>query len=97
MGEGKCGKHEYSNINQQKVDLMIEELKEHGISVTGNNPWVIDPKKFSIKLQATWDKESSKLYVIVTDKSFLVPCSKIWDTIDPLINNIQGLSEDEMK
>jgi len=97
MGDGKCGKHEYSNIDQQKIELMIKELNEHKISVTGNNPWVIDPNKYSIKLQATWDKSSSKLYVIVTNKSILVPCSKIWDEIDPLIKHIEGLSEEDMK
>lgn len=97
MGDGKCGKHEYSNINQQKVDLMIKELNEHGISVSGNNPWTIDPKQYGIKLQATWDQGSSKLYIIVTDKSFLVPCSKIWEKIDPLMKHIEGLSENEMK
>jgi len=97
LGDGKCGKHAYSNITDQKIDLMMKELKDHGISVSGNNPWTIDPNQHGIKLQATWDKGSSTLYIIVTDKNWYVPCSKIWDTIDPLIKHIQDLSAKDLK
>lgn len=64
--------------------------------VSGNNPWDIDTHKHGVKLQGTWDQQSSTLSVIVTDKDWYVPCSKIWETIDSLINHISGLSAAEL-
>ncbi|ABR55518.1 conserved hypothetical protein [Methanococcus vannielii SB] len=87
MEDGKCGIHEYSGITEPKIEVMMKTLKEHNIAVSGNNPWVIDPNQHGIKLKAEWDG-NSVLRVIVTDKSFYVPCSKIWDEIDPLLKKI---------
>ncbi|MCP4217424.1 MAG: hypothetical protein GY765_22465 [bacterium] len=97
MSDGKCGAHHYGNIDQEKVDVIIEQLKQHGAKLTGNNPWDVDTGKYGIKLQGTWDKATSTLTIIVTDKDWFVPCSKIWDYIDPLIHHIQQIAPADIK
>ena len=97
MNGGKCGKHCYGNIDKSKIDKILAELKKAGCTVKGNNPWDVDTHKYGIKLRAEWTSSSNTLCIIVTDKDWYVPCSKIWDFIDPLLHHIQGLSEAEMK
>lgn len=93
---GKCGVHYYANITQAKITTMLAELQQQGCTVTGSNPWTINTNKYSIVLQGTWVEATSTLSVIVTDKSFLVPCSKIWDMIDPLINGLSSMAVEDM-
>ena len=91
-----CGEHHYGNITKPKIDQIIDQLKKNGATVSGNNPWDVDTHNHGIKLQGTWDESSSTLTIIVTAKNFYVPCSKIWDTIDPLINHISGLKDSDL-
>ncbi len=97
MSNGKCGVHHYANISQAKIDKILQALKDNGSTVSGNNPWDVNTNKFGIKLQGSWNASSQVLSIIVTDKDFFVPCSKIWDTIDPLINHISSMSDTELK
>ena len=96
MSKGKCGEHHYANINKEKIDAILKALKKSGAHITGNNPWDVDTKSHGVKLRGTWNEEKSTLAIIVTDKDFYVPCSKIWDTIDPLIHHISSLSSEEI-
>lgn len=96
MSTGKCGEHHYANITKVKIDAILDALRKNGSTVTGNNPWNVDTHNNGVKLQGTWNEASLTLSVIVTDKNFYVPCSKIWDTIDPLINHISSLTAAEM-
>ncbi len=86
----KCGVHTYDNITKPKIGEILEKLQANGATIQGNNPWHVDVNKHNIKLQGNWDEERSSLSIIVTDKNFIVPCSKIWNTIDPLIEHISG-------
>jgi hypothetical protein len=95
MSNGKCGVHKYANITQAKIDKMLEVLKSKGYNVKGNNPWTIDTKSHGVVLQGSWDESTSTLSIIVLDKDWYVPCSKIWDTVDPLIGNLSTLSLDD--
>lgn len=92
---GECGVHTYANITQGKINEMLTELNNQGATVSGSNPWTINTNKYSIVLQGTWDESTSTLSVIVTGKSWLVPCSKIWGFIDPLINGLSAMSEED--
>lgn len=96
MGNGKCGVHHYANISEQKIGEILNALKKGGATVTGNNPWDVDTHKYSIKLKGSWDSSKEVLSIIVTDKAFYVPCSKIWDFIDPLINHISSAHEKDL-
>lgn len=96
MSTPNCGTHNYGPFDRTTIDKMIQELNAQGYTVTGNNPWNIDTHKYSIKLQATWNPATCMLAVTVTDKSVLVPCSKIWDVIDPLLHHISQLSLDTL-
>ena len=91
MSDGKCGAHHYAGITQEKIDAIIAALKKNGATVSGDNPWNVDTHKYGVKLQGSWVETTSTLTIIVTDKDFYVPCSKIWDTIDPLIHHIQSI------
>lgn len=93
MSDGKCGVHTYSNINQARIDGILAALRSSGSTVTGNNPWNVDTHNHGVKLQGSWNAGTSVLSIIVTDKDWYVPCSKIWSTIDPLINHIGQVAE----
>lgn len=88
MSSGKCGVHTYPNITQQKMDLILNALRNDGASVLGNNPWSVDTHKFGVKLQGSWDTSSQTLSIIVTAKDFFVPCGQIWSSIDPLMQQV---------
>jgi len=93
MSDGKCGMHKFENIDRTKIDDILDALKHKGMSVRGDNPWDIDTHNHGVKLRGTWDPGTEILAVIVTDKSFIALCSKIWDAIDPLIHHVAKISE----
>jgi DNA-directed RNA polymerase len=80
--------HTYPNITQQKMDLILNALRNDGASVMGNNPWSVNTHKFGVKLQGSWDTSSQTLSIIVTSKDFFVPCTQIWSSIDPLMQQV---------
>jgi hypothetical protein len=88
MGDGKCGAKHYGGIDEQKMNQVVETLRENGNTVSGGNPYTVDTGQFGIKLKGTWDEGGQSLTVIVTDKAMLVPCGKIWDKIDPLLRKL---------
>jgi hypothetical protein len=94
--EGKCGVRNYPNITQQKVDLMLAEMRRQGMTVTGSNPWDVDTKQHGVKLRGAWNGGTRTLSVIVTDKAWYVPCGKIWEKIDGLMPHIQELPDHEV-
>lgn len=96
MADGKCGEHHYANITQAKVNAIMDALKKSGYNVTGNNPWDVDTKQYGVKLRGTWNSANLTLSIIVTDKWAIVPCNKIWEKIDPLINHISSLSDKDL-
>jgi hypothetical protein len=93
----KCGEHHYGNITKTKIDQILEQLKNNGASISGNNPWGVDIHKYGIKLQGAWNESNLTLSITVIEKDFYVPCSKIWDTIDPLIHHISGLRDSDVE
>lgn len=88
LGAGECTRHSYSGVTAQKRDAIMAKLRADGMTVTGNNPWNIDPNKHGVKLRAIWDPDVHMLDVIVIDKSFYVPCDAIWAEIDPALRKI---------
>ena len=84
-----CGDpHIYNNINQEKITRIIATLTSNGANISGSNPWAVNTNNYGVKLLGTWDQPSSTLSVEVTDKNFLVPCNKIWENLDPMIQRI---------
>lgn len=87
-----CGApHTYQNIDDGRMNKILTGLKDSGAMVAGTNPWTVDTQKHGVKLKGSLDTTSRNLSVEVIDKNFYVPCSQIWDTIDPLINNTQTI------
>lgn len=91
---GVCGSHSYLNITPAKANAIISQLQASGATVTGDNPWTVETQSGGVELCGFWDNAAGTLTVTVTDKQWYVPCSRIWDTVDPLINHVQGLSEE---
>jgi hypothetical protein len=91
-----CGEHNYGNITKVKIDEILKALKDKGALISGDNPWDVDVQNNGVKLRGTWNESTSTLSIIVTGKNFYVPCSKIWETIDPLINHISSLNDSEL-
>jgi hypothetical protein len=91
-----CGEYQYQNITQIKINKILEQLKLNGATITGNNPWLVDVNSNGVKLSGSWNPSTATLAVVVTDKSWYVSCSKIWDKIDPLINHIASLHDSEI-
>lgn len=91
-----CGEHHYGNITKAKIDKILDQLKQKGSTISGNNPWVVDVHNNGVILQGAWNEGSFTLSIIVTAKNWYVPCSKIWETIDPLINHISGLRDSDL-
>jgi hypothetical protein len=89
----KCGVHTYDNITRPKVDEILAQLQANGATIQGGNPWHVDVNRHNIKLQGIWDEKNASLAITVTDKSFIVPCSRIWSTIDPLIDHVSKQSD----
>lgn len=84
-----CGDpHIYDNISELKINMIIDTLKTNGAEVNGSNPWNVDTNNYGIKLIGKWNSETNTLSVEVKDKNFLVPCNKIWENLDPMINKI---------
>lgn len=92
----KCGEHHYGNITKTKIDQILDQLRKSGATISGNNPWDVDVHNNGVKLQGTWNESNLTLSIIVTDKNWYVPCSKIWDTIDPLIQHISSLQDTDV-
>jgi len=87
LGIGACGVRAYSPITERARDALLAKLHADGMSVTGDNPWNIDPNKFGVKLRALWIPSTRQLKLIVTDKS-IAGCSDIWEQIDPKIKEV---------
>jgi hypothetical protein len=96
MANGLCGEHHYANITQAKIDAIMDALKKNGATITGNNLWDVDTHNHGVKLRGTWNSTMLTLTIMVTNKNIYVPCSKIWDAIDPLINHISRLSDKDV-
>lgn len=92
-----CGEHHYGNVTKVKIDQILNKLKETGATISGNNPWDVNVQKHGIILRGTWVEASLSLSIIVTAKNWYVPCAKIWETIDPLINHISSLKDTEVR
>jgi len=99
MGDsmGGCGTHYYGKLTKEKVDAIIKELKNRGITLTGDNPWEADTHQSGVKLKGEYSEATMMLTVTITDCNWYVPGSLIWAKIDPLMRHILGMSDEELK
>ena len=88
MSSGKCGLRTYANITQEKMDIILNALRNNGSTIQGSNPWSVNTNQFGVVLQGVLDESSEILSITVTAKNFLVPCAQIWNNIDPLLKDI---------
>ena len=81
----------YSDINKQKIDLMVEELIRDGAKIAGCNPWHIETIHHGVVLSAAWDEAASILTVTVRRCNWYVPREKLWSSLDEMIGYIHRL------
>ncbi|MEM9598882.1 MAG: hypothetical protein AAGD06_31735 [Acidobacteriota bacterium] len=91
-----CGERRYGNIDKGRMDEILRDLKNHGATVVGSNPWDVDTHQHGVKLRGAWDPDSSHLTVTVTAKRIYVSCSRIWDLVDSLLRHIEGSTDAEL-
>lgn len=100
MPKSICGERKFSKITQKKVANLLHELKAHGATVSGpaEGPWNIDVSRFGIrvKLYATWNESTEVLTIIVTDKSSLISCGRIWGIIEDAMNSLRSYTDEEL-
>ncbi len=87
LGVGQCGVRSYERVTAQVRDALLAKLRSAGMTVTGNNPWNIDPQQSGVKLRAVWDPKALRLKLIVTSTG-LGWCSIIWDRIEPKMKEV---------
>jgi hypothetical protein len=68
-----------------KVSAMLTAIRASGATVSGDNPWDIDPNAHGIKLHADWDHDSHMVTVTVVSKPFYVSNDQIWNKISPMM------------
>ena len=86
----------YPKVVRQSVDAMLNELMKNGAKITGNNPWFIDTLQSGVKLRGEWLEDASTLSVTLIGKEWYVPSSRIWETIEPLMSQLNEQQEQDM-
>src|SRR5690606_17789280 len=76
----RCGERVYRAIDARKVERILVALRRDGATITGSNPWDLDTRRYGVRLRGMWDRDAAILRVIVVSRSFVVPCSQIWET-----------------
>lgn len=89
---GGCdGAHIYDGITREKVNFILDKLKEGNAEVKAggpDGPWDIDTHDAGVKLKGEWNEVKSQMSITVTSKNFLVPCALIWQQIDHLMGQV---------
>ena len=82
------GTRTYHNVVRQSVDAMLDELMKNGARIGGNNPWVVDTRRSGVKFKGEWSENTSTLSVTLIGKEWYVPSSRIWETIETLMSQL---------
>lgn len=88
LGVGQCGVRSYARVTFQVRDEILARLHAEGMTVTGDNPWDVDPQLAGVRLRAVWDPAGEVLKLIVTASAPFVPCAVIWARIDSKLRGI---------
>jgi hypothetical protein len=91
------GTHRYANVDRQKVDTLLGELRRWGAAVSGDNPWDVDTRRYGVKLRGRLNEAASKLEVTIVERDWHVPCSMIWRNIDDLVRRAQATQDVEIE
>lgn len=76
---------EYAEITAGRIEEIIKTLREHGVLVSGNNPWKIVTNEHGVHLTAAWSEQERVLTVAVTDKNWYVSDGAVWSRLDQLM------------
>ena len=91
--KGNFSTRHYQNISAKRINAMLDELIRNGAIITGDNPWDIDTRQSGVKLRGAWCEATLILLVTLIGKDWYVPSSKIWETIESLMQQVSGLPD----
>jgi hypothetical protein len=78
-----CDPHTFTDINKNIFENIKSRLQSLGYTLQGNSGTIKGPMSLSIDYQ--WNEADATLFVHVTDKSFLIPCSRIQSELEKAI------------
>lgn len=98
LGIGQCGVRTYTRVTEQVTKQLLNRLHAEGMTVSGDNPWIIDTRQYDVGLKAVWDPKTQTLKLIVTKGlgTSVIPfikdvtCDDIWTKIDPIMKGVTG-------
>jgi len=91
-----CEVRTYDNIDQNKINIITEELRSEGATIEGANPWTATMHKGGVVLAGLWDKPTSRLQITIAEKGVgwgvpLPTCAQVWEAVEPQIQKVRAM------
>ena len=78
-----CEPKTFNNVNPNVFECLKGKLQGLGYNLEGSNGTINGP--MGIVIDFKWTEADATLYIDVTAKNFLVPCSRIYAELDKAI------------
>jgi hypothetical protein len=93
-GETMSGNRQrrYTNMSRERIASVMAALRRSGVRISGENPWEIDTLRHGVHLAAAWSEVTEVLALTITDRNWYVSSDDVWNTIDPLLEEVGSLS-----
>jgi hypothetical protein len=78
-----CDPKTFNNVDKEVFTCLSGKLSGLGYSLQGTSGTINGP--MGIVIDFRWDEGNSSLFIDVTSKNFLVPCSRIFAELDKAI------------
>jgi hypothetical protein len=82
----------YPNMNRERIISVMNDLRQSGLRMWGDNPWEIDTLRHGVRLAAEWREAASILAITTTNSNWYVSPDDVWKMIDPLMQTAGSLS-----
>jgi hypothetical protein len=83
-----CDPKTFNNVDQKVFDCLKGKLQSLGYSLQGTSGTIQGP--MGIVIDYRWTDANATLFVEVTSKNFLVPCSRIYSELEKAIESCAG-------
>lgn len=84
--------HCYPNMNRERIISVMNDLRQGGLRMSGNNPWEIDTLRHGVRLTAEWREATSLLAITITNSNWYVSPDDVWKAVDPLMETAGSFS-----
>jgi hypothetical protein len=83
-----CDPKSFDGVTPQVFDALKGKLQSIGFNLPGERGTINGP--MGIVMDYDWDRSASTLHTQVTNKNFLVPCSRIYSELSRAIEDAKG-------